>query len=55
MGTFSPTRSLTDTLGLLPFVNVRAARVQDRDGAPDLLKAVRHLFSWLRHVVADGG
>jgi putative transposase len=46
---------LTDTLGLLLFVIVHAAAVQDRDGAPDLLKAVRHRFPWLRHVFADGG
>jgi putative transposase len=46
---------LTDTLGLLLFVIVHAASVQDRDGAPDLLKAVRHRFPWLRHVFADGG
>ena len=46
---------LTDTLGLLLFVIVHAAGVQDRDGAPDLLKAARHRFPWLRHVFADGG
>ena len=45
---------LTDTLGFLVFVIVHAADVQDRDGAPDLLKAVRHRFPWLRHVFADG-
>jgi putative transposase len=36
-------------------VIVHAAGVQDRDGAPDLLKAVRHRFPCLRHVFADGG
>jgi putative transposase len=46
---------LTDTLGLLLFVIVHAASVQDRDGAPDLLEAVRHRFPWLRHVFAAGG
>ena len=46
---------LTDTLGLMLFVLVHGADVQDRDGAPDLLKAVRHRFPWLRHVFADGG
>ncbi len=45
---------LTDTLGLLLFVIVHAADVQDRDGAPGLLKAVRHRHPWLRHVFADG-
>jgi putative transposase len=46
---------LTDTLGMMLFVIVHAADIQDRDGAPDLLKAVRHRFPWLRHVIADGG
>jgi len=46
---------LTDTLGLMLFMIVHAANIQDRDGAPDLLKAVRHRFPWLRHVFADGG
>jgi transposase len=34
---------------------VHGADVQDRDGAPDLLAAIRTLFPWLRHVFADGG
>ncbi|WP_374763751.1 IS5 family transposase [Yunchengibacter salinarum] len=46
---------ITDTLGLMLFVLVHAADIQDRDGAPDLLKAIRHRFPWLRHVFADGG
>ena len=46
---------LTDTLGLLLFVVVHAAHVQDRDGAPDVLAAVRYRFPWLRYVFADGG
>ena len=29
--------------------------MQDRDGAPALLKAIRHRFPWLRHIFADGG
>jgi putative transposase len=45
----------TDTLGLLLFVIVHAADMQDRDGAPMVLKAIRHRFSWLRHVFAYGG
>jgi transposase len=28
---------------------------QDRDGAPDVLGAIRSAFPWLRHVFADGG
>jgi len=46
---------LTDTVGLLLFIIVHAADVQDRDGAPDVLKAARYRFPWLRHVFADGG
>jgi len=37
------------------FVLVLRADVQDRDGAPGLLKAIRHRFPWLRQVFADGG
>lgn len=29
------------------------ADIQDRDGAPLLLAAMRHAFPWLRHVFAD--
>ena len=46
---------ITDTLGLMLFVLVHGADIQDRDGAPDLLKAIRYRFPWLRHVFADGG
>lgn len=46
---------ITDTLGLMLFVLVHAADIQDRDGAPDVLKAIRYHFPWLRHVFADGG
>lgn len=45
---------ITDTLGLMLFVLVHGADVQDRDGAPGLLKAIRYRFPWLRHVFADG-
>jgi len=37
------------------FVTIHAADVQDRDGAPDLLRAIRYRFPWLRHIFADGG
>jgi putative transposase len=47
-------RIVTDTLGLMLFVLVHGADVQDRDGAPALLKAIRHRFPWLRHIFADG-
>jgi putative transposase len=46
---------VTDTLGLMLFVIVHAADIQDRDGAPDILKAIRYRFPWLRQVFADGG
>lgn len=43
---------LTDTCGFLVLILVHAADIQDRDGAVDLLKALRHRFPWLRHVFA---
>jgi putative transposase len=46
---------ITDTLGLMLYVIVHTADIQDRDGAPDLLKAIRYRFPWLRYVFADGG
>jgi transposase len=46
---------LTDTLGLLVGLVVHGAGVQDRDGAPDVLRSIRHRYPWLRHVFADGG
>lgn len=46
---------VTDTLGLMLFVLVHAASIQDRDGAVDLVKSIRHRFPWLRHLFADGG
>jgi putative transposase len=46
---------ITDTCGFLVFILVHAADIQDRDGAPDVLKAIRFRFPWLRHVFADGG
>lgn len=46
---------LTDTQGLLVGAVIHTADIQDRDGAPDVLTCVRHLYPWLRHVFADGG
>jgi transposase len=46
---------LTDTCGLLVGAVVHTADVQDRDGAPQVLAAIRTLCPWLRHVFADGG
>jgi putative transposase len=46
---------VTDTHGLMLFVLVHAASIQDRDGATDVVKSIRHRFPWLRHIFADGG
>jgi transposase len=46
---------ITDTEGCLVGVQVHAADIQDRDGAPDLLASIRSICPWLRHVFADGG
>ena len=46
---------VTDTLGLLVGLEVHSAGIQDRDGAPDLLKKVAARYPFLRHVFADGG
>jgi transposase len=46
---------LTDTCGFLIFILVHAADIQDRDGAVDVLAAVRTRLPWLRHIFADGG
>jgi putative transposase len=45
---------LVDTLGLLIAVVVTAASVQDRDGAKRLLGVLRHWFTRLRLIWADG-
>ena len=45
----------TDTLGLLVGLVVHSAAIQDRDGAPDVLKRVAARYPTLRHVFADGG
>jgi transposase len=46
---------LTDTCGYLVHAIIHSADIQDRDGAPMILKDVRYSFPWLRHVFADGG
>ena len=43
---------ITDTLGLMLFTVIHAADIQDRDGAPEVLKTIRYRFPWLRHVFA---
>lgn len=46
---------VVDTLGLMVGLVVHGAGVQDRDGAPFVLSAIRCRWPWLRHVFADGG
>jgi len=46
---------ITDTAGLLIGLAIHGADIQDRDGAPALLKSIRSSFPWLRHIFADGG
>ncbi len=46
---------IVDTLGLMVGLVVHGAGVQDRDGAPFVLSAIRRRWPWLRHVFADGG
>jgi len=46
---------LTDTEGNLVHAVIHAADIQDRDGAPLVLREIIKRFPWLRHVFADGG
>jgi len=46
---------VVDTLGLMVGLIVHAADIQDRDGAPAVLKSILKRWPWLRHVFADGG
>ena len=46
---------VTDTLGNLVGLVIHPANVQDRDGAPGVLKSIRKKYPSLRHVFADGG
>ncbi len=46
---------VTDTLGSLVGLVIHPADVQDRDGAPDVLKSIRKKYPSLRHVFAGGG
>jgi len=44
---------MTDTAGLLIGAVVHRADIQDRDGARQVIAAVRNLFPWLRYLFAD--
>jgi transposase len=46
---------VTDTLGLMVGAVVHPANVQDRDGAPMVLRSIRKSWPSLRHAFADGG
>ncbi len=46
---------VTDTVGFMLFIVVHAASIQDRDGAPEVLRGLGHRFPWLRHIFADAG
>jgi len=46
---------LVDTLGLLLFVRVHPANIQDRDGAQTLLRQIKDRFPRLQLIWADGG
>lgn len=46
---------VVDTLGLMVGIIIHAADIQDRDGAPAVLKSILGRWPWLRHVFADGG
>ena len=46
---------VTDTVGFLVGLVVHGADVQDRDGAPEVLKSIAATYPLLRHVFADGG
>lgn len=46
---------VTDTVGLLVGLVVHGADVQDRDGAPEVLKSIAKTYPLLRHIFADGG
>lgn len=46
---------VVDTLGLLVGLVIHAADIQDRDGAPAVLKSILKRWPWLQHVFAEGG
>ena len=41
---------LTDTIGLMLVLIIQSAGVQDRDGAPEVLRFARFRFRWLRRL-----
>ncbi len=47
--------SVVDTLDLMVGLVIHSAGIQDRDGAPGVLKTILKRWPWLRHIFADGG
>jgi len=45
---------ITDTLGHLVGIDVHPANIQDRDGAPRVIKAIRSRYPLPHHLFADG-
>jgi len=43
------------TLELMVGLMVHSADIQDRDGAPAVLKTILKRWPWLRHIFTDGG
>lgn len=41
---------VVDTLGLMVGLVIHSAGIQDRDGAPDVLKTILKRWPWLRHI-----
>ena len=46
---------ITDRSGIMVGLVVHSAGIQDRDGAPEVLKSIRYSHPNLRHIFADGG
>jgi len=46
---------VVDTQGMLAAAVVHPADIQDRDGAPLVLRELGALFPWLRYIFGDGG
>ncbi len=56
MGTDRPLYAHVSSARQAPFgLDVNPADIQDRDGAARVIKAIRTLYPWLRHLFADGG
>jgi transposase len=54
-GSHGAAAPVTDTEGFLIGLILHEANLQDRDGAPFVLKSILRSHPWLRHVFADAG